>query len=87
MLSRSTICLSTSGTPMLATLAPIRQASAAITRHLYTHKYGIRVPITAQSLRLALGSVEGGGEALEEELADERRMTGFLYLWFNLGRL
>ena len=38
MLRLSTNSLSTKGTPTLASLAPIRQAKATITRHLYAQR-------------------------------------------------
>src|SRR6185436_17638601 len=60
----STMSFNSSGTPTLATFAPISATTAAITRTLYAHKYGNSVRITRQSLvsrglRCAGNAVEG----------------------------
>src|SRR5580765_3715047 len=49
---RSTTSFITSGTPTLASLAAIRQASAKATRHLYSSTYGSSEPMVRHSLPL-----------------------------------
>ncbi len=54
-------CFSSTGTPTLATLASTRQASAASTRPLYSHRYGSSVRIVVQSPRCVRGTFVSAG--------------------------
>src|SRR5262245_40728744 len=52
--SPSTTSFMTSGTATLASFAVTRQTSASTTRHLYSHRYGRRLPRFRQSLTAKL---------------------------------
>ena len=53
--------LSSKGTPTLANLAPTMKAKAAITRHLYCHRYGNRRLSVSLSGRCFAGAPAGSG--------------------------